>query len=29
MKAMMETDELPAKLKQTIALLVSQDNTTE
>jgi uncharacterized peroxidase-related enzyme len=29
MKATMETGELPAKLKQTIALLVSQDNTTE
>lgn len=29
MKATMETGNLPAKLKQTIALLVSQDNTTE
>jgi len=29
MKATIETGKLPAKLKQTIALLVSQDNTTE
>ena len=28
-KATMEMGELPAKLKQTIALLVSQDNTTD
>lgn len=29
MKATMETGQLPAKLKQTIALLVSQDNSTD